>query len=88
MSIGGIGGGSAAPDGLKPDGARGRDATSSGSGSSGSPHRGDSGVTTIVTASANGSITTTVTDAKGNVVSSSRSMFGRPGSTTVLDITA
>lgn len=88
MSIGGIGGGGTALDGLKPDGARARDTTSSGSGSSGSQHSRTPGVTTTVTASANGSITTTVTDAKGNVVSSSRTMFGSRGPAAVLDVTA
>ena len=85
MSIGGIGGGNTAPGGSKPDSARARDTASS---DSGSPRRQGSGITTTVTASANGSITTTVTDTKGNVVSSSRTMFGRPGVATVLDVTA
>lgn len=88
MSIGGITGGNVALDALKPESLPARGATSSGSGSPGSQHPQSSGITTTVTASANGSITTTVTDAKGNVVSSSRTTLGRPLSTSTLDITA
>ena len=87
MSIGGITGGGAEPSVLAPAGIPAKGAPSSGSGSPGSSS-GSPANSVSVFARADGSVTTTVTDPKGNVVSSSTTTRARPGSPSVLDITA
>ncbi len=90
MGIGGIGGGSPTPAIPDSNAALAKGTASSGSGSPGSSSSGTSANTVSVFARANGSVTTTITDAKGNVVSSSTTMRARPvGSTgSVLDVNA
>ncbi len=90
MGIGGIAGGSAEPSVLNPASVPARGTASSGSGSQGSSSSGSSGNTVSVFARADGSVTTTITDAKGNVVSSTTTTRAKPAGSpgSVLDVKA
>lgn len=93
MSIGGITGGGAALIAPNSDSAPTKGVSPhAGSGSLGSPSSGSSGNQVSVFASANGSVTTTVTDAKGNVLSSITTtvakLGGSAGAGSALDIKA
>lgn len=89
MSIGGISGGSTAPGVLGPDTVSTKGTAASGSGSQSS---GSSANSVSIFARADGSITTTETDAKGNVVSSTTTTRATPngssGPGAVLDVKA
>ena len=89
MSVSGIGGGNATLNVLNPGNAPTRSATSAGSESPGSPS-GSSTNSVSVYARADGLVTMTITDARGNVVSSSTTTHARPVSSpgSVLDVKA
>ena len=93
MSIGGITGSGVALSVPNPDSAPTKGtAQPSDAGSSGSPSSGSLGNQVSVFARANGSITTTVMDAKGNILSSTTTTVtkfgGSSGTGSVLDVKA
>ena len=90
MTIGGIAGGSAEPSVLIPTSAPAKGTASSGSGSPGSSSSGSAANSVSVFARANGSVTTTITDPKGNVVSSNTTTLAKPvgAAGSVLDVKA
>ncbi len=90
MGIGGIGGGNAALSVLNPDSASTKGPASSADPGSSASSLGSAGNSVSVFARADGSVTTTITDPKGNVVSSSTTTRAKPvGSAgSVLDVKA
>ncbi len=90
MTIGGIAGDSAEASVLIPTSAPAKGTASSGSESQGSSSSGSSANSVSVFARADGSVTTTITDSKGNIVSSSSTTRARPAGSTgsVVDVKA